>query len=119
MALTRTVLQAADALTGNGSSADAGGANCVVFVGESAPTGAAGVLTFEVSVDEGTTWSLLAVTDALTGAALAGSATAAARDGFAVIADDGLTGDCLVRARISTNWTTASPLVVAMVQRGS
>lgn len=119
MALTRVELQAANTLSGNGATLDASGANCVIFVAESAPTGAAGVYTFESSVDDGTTWSPLAVTDALTGAALAGSASAAARDGFAVIADEGLTGDVLVRARISTNWTTAAPAVFGIAQRGS
>lgn len=119
MALTFTTLQAANALTGNGSTADASGCNCVVFVVESAPTGAAGIFTFEKSTDEGTTWGTLTVVDADTGSALAGSASAAARDGFTVIADDGLSGDVLVRARISTNWTTASPKVIAAVQRGS
>lgn len=117
--LTITQLQAANTLTGNGSTADASGCNCVVFVVESAPTGTAGIYTFEKSTDDGANWSALSVTDVLTGAALAGSASAAARDGFTVIADEGLDGDILVRARISTNWVTAAPAVFAAVQRGS
>lgn len=120
MALSFTTAQAANVLgPGNGTNVEAAGANCAVFVVESAPSGAGGIYTFEKSTDEGSNWGLLTVTDADTGAALAGSASAAARDGFTVIADEGLDGDVLLRARISTAWTVAAPKVIAVVQRGS
>ncbi len=119
MSLARTQTQAQDALTGNGTAVDAAGANAIIFVVDSRPTSAAGILTFEVSYDDGANWSLLAVEDTSTGAALAGSASAAARTGFTVISESPPSGDIQVRARISTAFTTASPKVLVYLQQGN
>lgn len=109
--VTRTTLHAANALSGNGEAVEVNGAKAVVFVsGESA--GTAGIITFERSTDEGQNWSAMNVTRASDGSTI--TATAAAEDGNAYVASQ-VDGDVRVRARISTAFVTASPLVTLLV----
>lgn len=109
--VTRTTLHAANALSGNGESVEVNGAKAVVFVsGESA--GTAGIFTFERSHDGGSEWETMTVTRASDGAEI--TATAAAEDGNAYVASL-VDGDVRVRARISTAFVTASPLVTLLV----
>lgn len=109
--MTRTTLHAANALTGNGEAVEVNGAKAVVFVtGES--SGTAGIFTFERSGDEGENWTAMTVTRASDGNEI--TATAAAEDGNAYVASL-VDGDVRVRARISTAFVTASPLVTLLV----
>lgn len=109
--VTRTTIRAANTLSGNGTAVDVTGAKAVIFVmGESA--GTAGIYTFERSSDDGSEWVPLTVTRASDGNAI--TATAAAEDGNAYVASL-VDGDTQVRARISTNWVTASPLCSLVV----
>lgn len=104
--MTRTTLQAANALSGNGSSVAQTAKHNLIYIGASAGTG--GVFTFERSSDEGTTWSTMTVTRLSDGNAVTATAAGETDDCYLVRDVD---GDNLLRARISTNWTTASPAV--------
>lgn len=108
--VNRTVLHAANALSGNGASVPVKDKTIVVLSGESA--GTAGVLTFEHSVGtDGLTWTPITAVRASDGATI--SSTAAAEDGnvYVLNVPD---GQGQVRARISTPFVTASPLVTAI-----
>ena len=104
--MTRTTLHALNALTGNGT-AVAQTAKChLIYIGASA--GTAGIFTFERSHDDGVTWVTQSVTRLSDGNAITATAAAENDDCYLVAAQD---GDIQLRARISTAWVTASPLV--------
>jgi len=99
--------QAANALTGNGTAIDVTDADSVVIaLGTSA--GTAGIFTFEKSSDSGANWSALTCTRVSDGTTA--SVTTAAENGGAFVPQL-FDGPSQIRARISTAWVTASPLV--------
>lgn len=108
-----TVLQAANTLSGNGSSVDITGA-IRTFIVFTSIAGTAGVYTFEISYDGGNNWvAANAVRDAAgadTGAIVASTPAGAP---LAVYKVDHIDGQALFRARISTNWATNAPAVTA------
>lgn len=106
-----TVLQAANTLSGNGTSVDLTGALRAFLVFTSI-AGTAGVYTFEISNDGGDNWvAANAVRDAAGGDSGAIVASTPAGAPLAVYKIDQLNGPVKFRARISTNWVTNAPAV--------
>lgn len=109
-----TVLQAANTLTGNGSTVDLGGAGRTVIVITSI-AGTAGIYTFETSLDGGTNWGPAGnVRSAILADSSAVIAATTAAAPLYVYKIDQVNGPCLFRARISTSWVTNAPRVEAI-----
>ena len=110
--ITRTQMQAADALSGNGTAVDVTGHNDCLIAIMTRASAAAGIFTFEESSDAGQNWSAVTCTRVSDGTTA--SATNAAELGISFIVPI-KDGPRQLRARISTNWTTASPQVNVIV----
>lgn len=104
--MTRTTMQAANALTGNGTAVAQTAKTDLIYIGASA--GTAGIFTFERSHDDGTTWVTQSVTRLSDGVSITATSAAENDDCYLVAVQD---GDIQLRARISTTWVTASPAV--------
>lgn len=113
--ITMTTAQAAgQTATSNGTSVDVSGAQAVIVVMDHS-TGTTGIVTFERSVD-GVEWSQAGATRISDGSAVTNSATNAAEssEAFNIALKDGTN---LLRARISTAWTTTGCLTRIFVIR--
>lgn len=104
--MTRTTLHALNALTGNGVTFAQGAKLDLIYIGASA--GTAGIFTFERSHDDGVSWVAQTVTRLSDGIEITATAAGETDDCYLV---KGVDGRNTLRARISTNWTSASPAV--------
>jgi hypothetical protein len=104
-AMTRTVVQALNTLSGNGTAVDQKAQHDLFYVGPSA--GTAGIYTFERSVD-GLNWETQLVTRLSDGSTISATAAGETDDCYLVRSLDGV---AKLRARISTNWVTNAPSV--------
>jgi len=109
--LTRTTSLAQDALTGTGTAVDVTGANDVLVCFGSRGTSVAGITILEESFDGGQNWSAITCTRLNDGTTA--SSTSAAETGvtFLVPPKD---GPRQIRCRVTTNYTTASPIMVVV-----
>jgi len=105
---SRAAAQTAGTLSGNGTAVDVTGRNHVLIAIGVTATGTAGRYTFEESPDGGINWS--AVTAMRLTDGTSASVTNAGENGVTFFLQQN-DGPRMIRARISTNWSTDSPLV--------